>query len=63
MDQQATISFQGKQIGIAEAIMLTYPDVSKPFILYMDANDYAMVGLLAPVFQETHFNSTKLHCH
>lgn len=34
-------AFEKTKAAVLEAVMLTYPDATKPFILYMDASDYA----------------------
>ncbi len=43
---EAQQAFLKTKAAVAEAVMLTYPDVKKPFVLYTDASDYAIGGIL-----------------
>ena len=54
MDKRTTKS----KSAIAEAIMLTYPDVFRPFILYTDASNYA-IGVLLTQENKTIFCFSK----
>ena len=45
--KEQQLAFEKSKSAVAEAITLTYPNVSKPLILYADASDHAMGRALA----------------
>ncbi|KAL7450320.1 hypothetical protein ACHAXS_000226, partial [Conticribra weissflogii] len=53
-------AFQKIKAAVSEAVMLVYPDVSKPFVLYTDASDYAIGGILTQENQTISCFSRKL---
>ncbi|KAL7465162.1 hypothetical protein ACHAXS_005488 [Conticribra weissflogii] len=53
-------AFQKIKAAVSEAVMLVYPDVAKPFVLYTDASDYAISGILTQDNQTISCFSKKL---
>ncbi|KAL7463111.1 hypothetical protein ACHAXS_003493 [Conticribra weissflogii] len=39
-------AFEKTKAAVLEAVMLTYPDATKPFVLYTDASNYAIGAIL-----------------